>query len=73
LDLEIIEGGCLGGSEDITYMLRTVENNGGHALYLLFGTNLVSPHHNPRFDFDETVLLQGYNCYTKIVTDLLKN
>jgi len=72
LDLEIIEGGSLGGSEDITYMLRTVEKKGGHGLFLLFGTDLVAPHHNPRFDFDETVLEQGYNCYMKIVTDLLE-
>jgi len=73
LDTEIIEGGNLGGSEDITYMLQTVEKKGGYALYLLFGTKLVAPHHNPHFDFDETVLEHGYNCYTKIVTDLLKN
>lgn len=39
----------------------------------LIGTKLVAPHHNPHFDFDEIVLEHGYNCYTKIVTDLLKN
>ncbi|MES1044449.1 amidohydrolase [Heyndrickxia oleronia] len=46
----------LGASEDVTYMMKKVQNNGGKATYLIFGTPLVNGHHHQAFDFDERVL-----------------
>lgn len=49
----------LNGSEDISYMLKKVEENGGFAIHYLLGTNLKAPHHNDAFDYDEDVLSLG--------------
>lgn len=49
----------LGGSEDIVYMMNRVQEQGGQATYLLFGSPLADGHHQVRFDFDENVLLIG--------------
>ncbi len=46
----------LGGSEDISYMFKEVEDGGGKALHFTFGTEISAPHHHYRFDFDEEVL-----------------
>lgn len=46
----------LGGSEDVTYMMERVKEQGGLATYFMFGTAIAAPHHNCAFDFDESVL-----------------
>lgn len=43
-------------SEDCTAFLRRVTERGGKAAYLMFGAKLAAIHHNPQFDFDESVL-----------------
>ena len=43
-------------SEDCTAFLRRVTERGGKAAYLMFGAKLSAVHHNPQFDFDESVL-----------------
>ncbi|WP_053955853.1 amidohydrolase [Inediibacterium massiliense] len=68
---QIQENGFLGGSEDITYMFENVENRGGKALYMVFGTELKAPHHNSCFDFDEDVLYDAYECYRYIIEKLM--
>ncbi|GAA4724641.1 amidohydrolase [Brevibacillus fulvus] len=45
-----------GGSEDATYMMERVQQNGGLASYLIFGTTLAAGHHNERFDIDEQAM-----------------
>ncbi|SKA95158.1 amidohydrolase [Sporosarcina newyorkensis] len=45
-----------GGSEDATYMMSRVRENGGHAAYVVFGTTLSAGHHNEKFDIDEEVI-----------------
>ncbi len=45
------------GSEDATLMMARVQQNGGLASYMVFGTTLSAGHHNEKFDFDETVML----------------
>lgn len=45
------------GSEDATYMMERVKENGGHATYAIFGTTLAAGHHNEKFDIDESVML----------------
>lgn len=72
LDLDLDEGADLGASEDVSYMLRAVEEAGGKALYFVFGAERTAPHHSSNFDFSEEALENGYRCYVKTVTDLLK-
>jgi len=42
-------------SEDATLMMASVQQNGGMASYMVFGTELSTGHHNEKFDFDEDV------------------
>lgn len=44
------------GSEDATLMMARVQQNGGLASYMVFGTDLSAGHHNEKFDFDEQVM-----------------
>lgn len=57
----------LGGSEDIVYMLNRVQEQGGKASYLLFGSPIQDGHHQERFDFDENVLLIGTELLMRLV------
>lgn len=70
-NMKITTGKSLGASEDITYMMNEVERNGGKSVYLMFGTKLTAPHHNNRFDFDESVLNLAYEAYLEIIRSLL--
>ncbi|TMV48731.1 amidohydrolase [Paenibacillus mesophilus] len=45
-----------GASEDATFMLRKVQEQGGRGVYMLFGSPLAAGHHQSSFDFDERVL-----------------
>jgi aminobenzoyl-glutamate utilization protein A len=49
----------MGASEDCTLFLRRVTELGGKAAYLMFGSDLKAVHHNPKFDFDESVLAES--------------
>ena len=46
----------MGGSEDCGYFLERVQQNGGRALYMMYGTKIAAGHHNSHFDFNEEVL-----------------
>jgi aminobenzoyl-glutamate utilization protein A len=45
--------------EDATVMMDRVRRRGGDAAYVLVGSDLVSGHHTPTFDFDEESLVTG--------------
>lgn len=45
-----------GGSEDCSYFMQKVQNNGGQAVYLNIGAKLAAGHHDAHFTFDEAVL-----------------
>lgn len=45
-----------GVSEDVTFMIDRVQQRGGKATYLLFGTPISEGHHHPKFDYQEDVL-----------------
>ena len=47
-------------SEDATWLMRIVREQGGKASYLLFGTPMEAGHHSPDFDFDEEVLTKAF-------------
>ncbi len=64
---EIIELKHLGGSEDATFMMKAVQDQGGLATYLFFGANTAAGHHNEGFDFDEEVLMKGIHFYHAVI------
>lgn len=49
------------GSEDATLMMARVQQNGGMASYMVFGTDLSAGHHNEKFDFDERIMTVAIN------------
>ena len=53
---EISEYVDMGGSEDCGYFMERVQQNGGRALYMMYGTKIAAGHHNSHFDFNEEVL-----------------
>lgn len=66
LNYKVLMRPKLGGSEDISYMMKRVEDNGGRVIHYLLGTSLKAPHHNDAFDYDEDVL--GFGVQTFIDT-----
>jgi aminobenzoyl-glutamate utilization protein A len=57
----------LGASEDVVYMLNRVQEQGGQASYMLFGSPLKDGHHQICFDFDEEVLSIGTEMFTRLI------
>ncbi|GAD52737.1 LOW QUALITY PROTEIN: hypothetical protein MBEHAL_1497 [Halarchaeum acidiphilum MH1-52-1] len=53
-----------GASEDATYLMRRVQENGGLATYVIVGTDHPSGHHTPRFDVDEASIDIGVDVLT---------
>lgn len=49
----------LGGSEDVSWMIRAVQKRGGKAVYFVLGSDIAAGHHNEYFDLDEKVLDYG--------------
>lgn len=48
-----------GGSEDCAYFMRRVIERGGQATYMILGSDIKAPHHNPHFDIDEADMIKG--------------
>jgi aminobenzoyl-glutamate utilization protein A len=62
-----------GGSEDYTYMMRRVQENGGLATNIAVGADLGGwGHHTAEFDIDERVLKQAVTLLSSITFDILK-
>ncbi|WP_258000527.1 amidohydrolase [Bacillus sp. Marseille-P3661] len=57
----------LNGSEDAVYMINRVQEQGGKASYLLFGSPIPAGHHDPLFDINEDVLKIGSEILTRLV------
>ncbi|WP_102399392.1 M20 family metallo-hydrolase [Haloimpatiens massiliensis] len=56
-----------GASEDICYMMKKVQDNGGKAAYIMFGSDLKGEHHSPRFDFNEKDLINAVKLYIEVI------
>lgn len=54
-----------GASEDATFLMNRVQDEGGLATYLIIGTDHPTSHHTPTFDIDERSLKTG----TDVLTD----
>ena len=59
------------GSEDASYMMQRVQEQGGKAVYMRLLTPMAGPAHNRRYDFGEEVLVNGVKLYAGCVLDLL--
>ncbi|MFC4557744.1 amidohydrolase [Virgibacillus kekensis] len=55
------------GSEDASFMINKVQEHGGKATYMLFGTKLDYPHHHPQFDYEEDVLGVAVDTFVSIL------
>ncbi|MFC7142218.1 amidohydrolase [Halosimplex aquaticum] len=62
----------LGGSEDATYLMRRVQENGGKAAYVGIGTDHPGGHHTATFDVDEESLVVGVETLTETVRALAR-
>ncbi|QQE81314.1 amidohydrolase [Alicyclobacillus sp. SO9] len=63
----------LGASEDATFFMERVQNRGGKATYMVVGTPIPAPHHNPRFDIREDALERAVNVLERIALKLLSS
>ena len=55
----VVESADLGGSEDATYLMQTVQDNGGFACYVGVGTDHPGGHHTSTFDVVESDVAVG--------------
>ena len=56
---KLVPSVSLGGSEDVSWMMRAVQEHGGKAVYFVLGSYIAAGHHNEFFDVDERVLSYG--------------
>ncbi len=59
-----------GVSEDVTYLMQRVQDNGGLASYVLIGTDHPTSHHTPTFDVDEESLGIGVALLSETAIEL---
>lgn len=57
-------GVALTGSEDVSYMMKRVQDNGGLATFMRILTPVAGVAHNEEYDFDEKVIAKGVNVFT---------
>lgn len=62
----------LGGSEDYSYMMNRVQEQGGQAAFFRALTQSFAGAHNRRFDFDEVFLKNSVKLFCTAVYDLMK-
>ncbi|USK49712.1 M20 family metallo-hydrolase [Bacillus sp. CMF12] len=55
----ILEDNSPAGSEDATFFMERVQQNGGQATYCIFGTELAAGHHNEKFDINEGTMINA--------------
>jgi aminobenzoyl-glutamate utilization protein A len=56
---EVVQETAFNASEDVTVMMKRVQDRGGKALFVLFGTPVGGGHHSTTFDVDEQVIQIG--------------
>ncbi len=66
----VLERDELGGSEDATYLMHRVQNNGGEAAYVCVGTDHPGGHHTATFDVDEDSLAIGVEVLAESVLEV---
>jgi len=66
---QIVEETKFGVSEDVTYLMERVQENGGLASYLLIGADHPTNHHTPTFDIDESSLDIGVSIVSNSIIE----
>ncbi|MFB6220264.1 MAG: amidohydrolase [Halolamina sp.] len=66
----IMDRDDLGGSEDATYLMNEVQENGGYACYVGLGTDHPDGHHTSAFDVDEESLRIGVETLASAIISL---
>ncbi|MFA9422420.1 MAG: amidohydrolase [Sedimentibacter sp.] len=61
------------GSEDVSYMMKKVQENGGQATFMRTLTTITDEAHSRTFNFDEEVLAKGIKIFSIITYDVLKD
>ena len=61
-----------GGSEDVSYMMRRVQEQGGQATFMRVLTKEAGPGHSRIFDVDEKVLPNAVKIFCGTVYDIMK-
>lgn len=69
---KIIKSLNVGGSEDVVYMIKRVQEQNGKAYNMLLGSDLSSNHHQSMFDFNEDVLGIGVENFCRLVFACMK-
>ncbi|SEQ63486.1 amidohydrolase [Piscibacillus halophilus] len=57
----------LGASEDVTFMMKRVQERGGKATFMVFPSPLPAGHHHPKFDVDEYSLITAVSTFINII------
>ena len=65
---QIQRGFYFGASEDVTWMMKRVQERGGKAIFMIFGTNIAAQHHNEGFDFEEDILVNAAGVLNKMIS-----
>ena len=60
----VVQSADFGASEDATFLMQRVQEDGGLAAYLIVGTDHPTSHHTPTFDVDERSLPIGVDVLT---------
>jgi aminobenzoyl-glutamate utilization protein A len=68
----VLDRDDLGGSEDATYLMQRVQEQGGLAAYVGVGTSHPGGHHTGTFDVDEESLDIGIAVLSEAVVELAK-
>ncbi|OIB58972.1 amidohydrolase [Natrialba sp. SSL1] len=66
----VLPAADFGASEDATFLMERVQNDGGLATYLVIGTDHPDSHHTPTFDVDEASLEHGVDVLTETILEL---
>ena len=67
---EVLPDVDFGGGEDVTTMMRDVQEHGGQATELVFCMPLKAPHHNNYFDVDERVIGLGARIFATLALNV---
>ena len=60
----------ISGSEDATFIMNEVLENGGQTTFIGVGAPSGGPHHNENFDFNEQDLLRGVNLLYRLTQNI---
>jgi aminobenzoyl-glutamate utilization protein A len=70
---DVLERDSLGGSEDATFLMQHVQNQGGLAAYVGVGTDHPGGHHTPTFDVVEQDIAIAVDVLSESIQELTAN